>query len=208
MTITVRGQPPGRAGVTWLLRRRQVAERGSDLLERKLRILLAEEQDYALRVGRTRQRWEQACADLELWLLRSAIVSGERGLRLATDGAPATIEIEWRLTMGVRYPAQAVGGMSATGGFAPDNSALHYATSAAQDALDAGIEHAAASAALAAITAEIAATRRQLRALQRMWLPRLETALAHVSVQLYDIEHDEHVRLRWAADATRGRRLR
>ena len=209
MTTMVRGQPPGRAGLPWLVRRQVVAERGSDLLERKLRILLAEEQDYALRVARTREEWERAVAALDAWMLRSALLSGERGVRLATDGADAVIEVDWRLTMGVRYPAAATAELPGSpGGFLPDNTALHHAATAAQVAVRAGVEHAVASTAQAAITAEIASTRRQLRALQRRWLPRLEDARAHLLIQLDDLEHDEHVRLRWAADPTRAGRQR
>ncbi len=209
MTTTLRGQPPGRAGLPWLVQREGVASRGSDLLERKLRILLAEEQAYTLRAQRTGEAWEQAAADLERWMLRSALISGERGLRLATDGAAAGIEIDWRLTMGVRYPASATCQLPETpGGFTPDNTALRHACPAARDAVRAGIEHAVATAALAAITTEIAATRRQLRALQRRWLPRLESARSRLMIQLDDLEHDEHVRLRWAADTTRGRQRR
>jgi len=209
MTSTVRGQPPGRAGLPWLVRRQSVATRGSDLLERKLRILLAEEQDYALRAARTKDEWEQAVVELETWMLRSALLSGERGVRMATDGADAVIEIDWRLTMGVRYPAAATCEVPTTpGGFLPDNTALHHASTAAQVAVHAGVEHAVATTALAAITAEIASTRRQLRALQRRWLPRLDEARAHLLIQLDELEHDEHVRLRWAADPTRAGRQR
>ncbi len=209
MSTTLRGQPPGRAGLPWLVQRQSLATRGSDLLERKLRILLAEEQAYALRSERTRAAWEQACADLERWMLRSALISGERAVRLATDGADATIEVDWRLTMGVRYPAGATCELpDAPGGFAPDNTALQRAGPAARDAVRTGMEHAVAAAALAAITAEIRATRRQLRALQRRWLPRLEEARTQLLIQLDDLEHDEHIRLRWAADTTRGRQRR
>ena len=205
MTANVRGQPPGRAGLPWLVRRQAVATRGSDLLERKLRILLAEEQDYALRAKRTQDAWERAAAELEVWMLRSALLSGERGVRLATDGAHATIDVDWRLTMGVRYPAQAACHMpGGPGGFAPDNTALRHATAAAEASVRAAVEHAVASAALAAITAEIAATRRQLRALQRRWLPRIAAARSRLLIQLDDLEHDEHIRLRWAADPTRA----
>ncbi len=205
MTTKLHGQPPGRAGLTWLVRREAVAARGSDLLERKLRILLAEEVNYALRAERTRTDWERTVADLEAWMLRSALLSGERGLRLATDGADAHVEVDWRLTMGVRYPAGADCTLpTATAGFQPDNAALHRATAAAQEAVRAGVEHAVATAALAAISAEIAGTRRQLRALQRRWLPRLDEARARLLIQLDEYEHDEHVRLRWAADSIRA----
>jgi V/A-type H+-transporting ATPase subunit D len=206
---TLRGLPPGRAGMPWLARRRAVAARGSDLLERKLRILRAEEQNYALRAERTASAWEAEARELERWMLRSALLSGERGVRLATDGADAVAEIDWRLTMGVRYPADATCVLpEGLGGFTPDNTALHHAAAAARRAVRAGVDHAVATAALAAIRAEIDSTRRQLRALEQRWLPRLESARARLMIQLDDLEHDEHVRLRWAADSARTGRTR
>ena len=208
MTSGVRGQPPGRAGLPWLARRRAMATRGSDLLERKLRILLAEEQDYALRAERTEAEWSAAARDLEVWMLRSALISGERAVRLATDGATAQVEVDWRLTMGVRYPADATCTAPAAGGFQPDNSALHAASEAADRAVRSAVDHAVASSALAAIRTEITATRRQLRALEQRWLPRLDAAQSRLLIQLDDLEHDEHVRLRWAADAARTGRAR
>jgi V/A-type H+-transporting ATPase subunit D len=206
MTTRIRGLPPGRAGLPWLARRRAMAERGSDLLERKLRILRAEEQDYALRAERTGAEWEESVRQLDRWMLRSAVLSGERGLRLATDGADAEVDVDWRLTMGVRYPADAFCRAPGPGGFQPDNSALHGAAEAAQRVVRAAVDHAVATAALAAIRTEIRSTRRQLRALDQRWLPRLEAAQAQLMIQLDDVEHDEHVRLRWAAVPARGAR--
>ena len=209
MTTRIRGLPPGRAGLPWLARRRVVAARGSDLLERKLRILVAEEQDYALRAERTSALWEQAVGELDRWMLQSALLSGERGLRLATDGADAEALVDWHVTMGVRYPAQATCALpSRPGGFRPDNTALHHAAAAAHRAVETAVDHAVATAALTAIRAEIASTRRQLRALEQRWLPRLDAARDRLLIQLDDMEHDEHVRLRWTADATRSGRAR
>ena len=60
MTTALRGLPPGRAGRLWLQRRLDVATRGGDLLEQKLRILVAEEEAYTLQSERTRAAWESA----------------------------------------------------------------------------------------------------------------------------------------------------
>jgi V/A-type H+/Na+-transporting ATPase subunit D len=210
MATGLRGQPPGRAGLTWLVRRRDVATRGGDLLERKLRILLAEEEDYVLQAERTAAEWDLAVADLQRWMLRSALISGQRGTRLAGDGAHGQVEVTWTLTMGVRYPSSATwwAPERPAGAFPPDNSALRQARPAAQRATRAGVDHAVAEAALDAVRAEIATTRRQLRALRERWIPRLESAHSGLVVALDDQEHDEHVRLRWAADPTSAGRAR
>jgi V/A-type H+-transporting ATPase subunit D len=203
----IRGLPPGRAGLAWLARRRLVATRGADLLERKLRILLAEEQDYALLAERTRAEWEQAVRELEALMLRSALLSGERGLRHATDGTTAEAEVEWRLTMGVRYPAAATCTLPRPLAVPlADNAALPLARPAAEQAARAAVDHAVASRALTAIRSEIASTRRQLRALEQRWLPRLDAAHAGLLIQLDEQEHEEHIRMRWAADPARSGR--
>ena len=61
----VRGLPPGPRGAHLAGPAARRRERGADLLERKLRILLAEEKDYALQAERTRAEWARAVGDLE-----------------------------------------------------------------------------------------------------------------------------------------------
>ncbi len=210
MTAKLRGLPPGRAGRMWLRRRLVVAVRGGDLLEQKLRILVSEEQSFALQAEQTQTEWVAAVRDLERWVLRATLLSGARGLRLADDRGAAEVEIGWRLTMGVRYPAEASFQLPQRDGGrpTPDNSALLEAVGAAERAVRAGVAHAVASAALAAVQEEISSTRRQLRAVRERWIPRLESARTALTVALDDQEHDEGVRLRWAADRARGRKVR
>jgi V/A-type H+-transporting ATPase subunit D len=208
MTTRLRGLPPGRAGRMWLARRLDVATRGGDLLEQKLRILLSEEQDFALRAAHARVAWESAVAELDRWTLRSALLSGERAVRLASDGDAASVDITWRLTMGVHYPAAAACTIPEPGGsaFTPDNSAVAQATAAAARVAVSGADCAVAETALASVRSEARATRRKLRALRERWIPRLAAAQTTLLLALDDEEHDEHVRLRWAATPTGDRR--
>jgi V/A-type H+-transporting ATPase subunit D len=194
----------------WLTRRLAVATRGGDLLENKLRILLAEQQNFALMAERTGAQWEATVVELEDWMMRSALLSGERGVRLASDGADAHVDIAWRLTMGVRYPAEAVTEipLRQAPAFAPDNTALRHASAAAERAVTAGVDHAIATTALAAVGAEISSTRRQMRAIRERWIPRLQHELSALGRRLDDEEHDEHLRLRWAADPSLPGRAR
>jgi V/A-type H+/Na+-transporting ATPase subunit D len=210
MTAKLRGLPPGRAGRVWLRRRLVVAERGADLLERKLRILVGEEQSFALLAERTNTEWDDAVRELELWTLRASLLSGARGLRLASDSEDAEVEVAWRLTMGVRYPARSTCQLPRrpASRAVPDNTALVHAVVAAERAVRAGVDHAVAVAALAAMREEITSTRRQLRAVRDRWIPRLEAAHRAVTVTLEDQEHDEGIRLRWAAGLTPRRAVR
>lgn len=210
MSATVHGQPPGRAGRMWLDRRIAVATRGGNLLEQKLRILLDLQERFALLAERTQVEWEQAVRDLEVWTTRAGLVSGQRGLRMAGAADPAQVHVVWNLTMGVRHPADATcvlpEGLPTDA--VPDSAALLQARQAARRVVRAGVDQAVAGTALDAVRAEIVTTRRQLRAVQTRWLPRLEEARRVLGMALDDQEHDEALRLRWSADASLGRGAR
>lgn len=210
MTAPVHGQPPGRAGRMWLDRRIAVATRGGSLLEQKLRILLDLQERYALLTERTQVEWVEAVRELDLWTTRAGLVSGQRGLRMACDGDPAQVDVAWHLTMGVRHPSDASVALpeGRPTDAVPDSAALLAAREAARRAVRAGVDQAVAGTALAAVRAEIVATRRQLRAVQTRWLPRLEEARRVLGMALDDQERDEALRLRWSADADRGRMAR
>lgn len=201
MSGRVRGQPAGRAGRVWLQRRVAVARRGAALLDLKLRILGREEQRFALRSQRTGAEWDQACRAAETWLLRGALLSGERAIRLSDDVPAADVSVRWTTTMGVRHPIEAtVRRPDRPAGLAvPDNAALVAAVAAYEAALSAGVAHAAATAALRAVQAEVRTTRRRSRALEERWVPRLDAALRELALALEEQEHDDGVRRRWAS---------
>ena len=193
--------PPGRAGRLWLRRRLDVARRGAELLDHKLRILHAERQRLALLVERTGAAWAAASLDADKWLLRACLQGGQRGVRLAATAAPLDMDVTWTRSMGVRYPAEATFAAARPDpGEAPaGNAALVTAREAHRAAVDAAVRHAVAEGAARVVAAEEAATRRRLRAIEERWVPRLEEALAGVELALEEREHAEGVRLRWAA---------
>ena len=61
------------------------------------------------------------------------------------------------------------------------------------------VGHAAAAGALRAVEAEALATRYRLRAVKNRWIPRLEQALADVTLALEEQELADSARLRLAA---------
>jgi V/A-type H+/Na+-transporting ATPase subunit D len=189
--------PPGRAGRLWLVRRLSVARRGADLLDRKHRILLAETSRLADAAARTAAEWERRCADAERWLLRAAMLGGERAVRLAADGSAADVTVSYGITMGVRHPDGATCRVPASATW--DGPALAAAREAHGRALEAAVRHAAAAAALRAVEAETLATRYRLRAVRDRWIPRLEQALAEVTLALEEQELADSARLRLAA---------
>jgi V/A-type H+-transporting ATPase subunit D len=195
--------PPGRAGRLWLTRRLQVARRGADLLDRKLQILQAELARRRATAAQTATEWDRCCADAERWLLRASLLGGQRAVRLAADGQAADVTISYQVTMGVRHPADTTCRIPVPVTW--DGPALAATRQAHGAALTAAVRHAAAAEALRVIEAETLATRYQLRAIRDRWIPRLEQALAEVTVALEEQELADAARLR-LAKAPRSRK--
>lgn len=199
----LRRVPPGRAGQIWLQHRLAVAERGAELLDEKLRILHGEAQRLALLTERTGAAWSAAHREAETWLLRAAVLVGERGLRLAAPPASTQVTLTWTHAMGATYPAEATLSFPTAPGTAvpAGSAALVAAARAYRRAADAAVQHAVAQAAAAIVAAEEAATRHRLRALTTHWIPRLSGVLADTQLALEEQEHADALRLRWAQHA-------
>ncbi|MET9392911.1 V-type ATP synthase subunit D [Streptomyces sp. NPDC006624] len=197
--------PPGRAGRMRLSRSLEVARRGADLLDQKLRILRTAHDRLLREDAAARDRWHARLAEAETWLRRGLLLSGEDALDTPPAAPRATVEVHWTSTMGVRHP----GAVSCTvPERAPDgppaaNTALLRAEAAYAEAVRAAAESAAAGEAARAVGAETRTTRRRLRALRRQWIPRLESALARVDAMLEQAEHEDAVRRRWASESRR-----
>lgn len=193
--------PPGRAGRPWLVHRLAVARRGADVLDDKRRGLLRERARFAEVVDEAREAWEHAVREAEAWLQRALLISGQRALELAAFHVPerAEVDVTWRRSLGVSYPSDAdvrlppTPDLVAPGG----SSALPRAAAAYGRAVEAGLRFAAARSALDRVEAELAATTRRLRALERRWIPAHEEALAALALALDETEREDALRTRW-----------
>jgi len=174
-----------------------VARRGAELLDRKLRILREETRRLRDVAAQTAADWDRCCADAERWLLRASMLGGERAIRLAGGGPAADVTISYGFTMGVRYPDGAACRIPAPDEW--EGPALAAAREAHGRALEAAVRHAAAAEALRVVEAEMLATRYRLRAVKNRWIPRLEQALAEVTLALEEQELADSARLRLAA---------
>jgi V/A-type H+/Na+-transporting ATPase subunit D len=194
--------PPGRAGRLWLRRRLIIAQRGVDLLQRKLRILVRDHHRLVSDAERTGRDWAATCADADKWGLRACLADGRRALRPAS---PAQITVRWAETMGLRYPADAT--------LVPPrdpspvcSAALAEAREAAGAALLAAVRHAVAQEAERRVAREITVTRQRIRALRDRWIPRLTTAIEHIDLALDEAERSDAARLlRAGSDRSRDR---
>lgn len=199
--------PPGRAGRSWLRRRLVTAERGREQLDRKLRILFPEQQRLRAQLDRHRAAWVAACAEADRWLVRAALLGGQDGIRDAGTLHPVEVEVAWTTAMGLRYPCDvSLSPVSDDVALPPVNAAIAPAADAYREALRAGVRTAAAEEAVRRLDAEIALTRRRLRALDQRWIPRLRAELVGLELALEQAEQEDTLRLRRAVDTPSGRR--
>jgi V/A-type H+-transporting ATPase subunit D len=198
--------PPGRAGRSWLRRRLSTAERGREQIDRKLRILFPEQQRLRILADRHRAEWVSACAEADRWLLRAALLGGQDGIRDASTLQPVTVEVRWSTAMGLSYPSGAELSPGRDEVCLPvANAAIAPAAEAVRAALQAGVRTAAAEEAVRRLDAEIAVTRRRLRALDKRWLPRLRAELVRLELTLEQSEQEDALRLRRAVATAPGR---
>ncbi|MDF3149514.1 V-type ATP synthase subunit D, partial [Streptomyces sp. T21Q-yed] len=133
MTGTRRRTPPGRAGRLRLRHNLDVAVRGADLLEQKLRILRSEHQRLLHAEEAAGRAWRELLSEAEDWLLRGLLLGGEGALDSAAAGiGPAEVTVHWTVSMGVRHPAgvaTSVPDRPLTAA-APSNTALVHAEAA------------------------------------------------------------------------------
>jgi len=199
--------PPGRAGRMWLRRRLDTAARGRDQLDRKLHILVLEQQRLRIQADRSRAAWATTCEAARTWMLRATLLGGQDAIRNATPPQPVDIEIVWTTAMGLSYPADVR--LVGPGWELPipsANAAVTPTAAAFRAAMRAGVRSAVATEALNRVETEIAATRRRLRALDKRWLPWLKESLVALDLSLEQAEQEDGMRLRRAAAAQPDRR--
>jgi V/A-type H+-transporting ATPase subunit D len=189
--------PPGRAGRLWLQRRLQVAERGAELLDRKLHILRRAVDTQRGVAAQAAADWDRCHAEAQRWLLRASLLGGERAIRVASDGCLADVTIDYSSVMGIRYPSGASCAFPEPATW--DGPVLASTRQAHRVALQAALRHAAADEALRLVEAETLATQYRLRAINDRWIPRLEEALAEVTLAIEEQEIADAARLRLAA---------
>jgi vacuolar-type H+-ATPase subunit D/Vma8 len=200
--------PPGRAGRPWLIHRLAIANRGARVLDDKRLALLRERARLTEVVEESRQAWEAAAREAEIWHRRALLISGRRALALAAFYVtqPAEVRPSWRRSLGTWLPSEPDVKLSAT----PDliapggSSAVRFAASAYGRAVETGARYAAARLALERVEHELASTIRRLRALERRWIPAHEEALAALALALDETEREDALRARWFAELQAG----
>lgn len=191
--------PPGRAGRLWLARRLGTAERGRDQLDRKLRILVQDQQRMRILAERARTEWRTAFREADTWLLRVALLGGQDAVRAAAAPHLVEVDVTWTSAMGLTCPASVeLVGTTGIVDHVDGNAAVAPAAAAFRAALLAGARCAAAEEAVRRLDLEVALTKRRLRALDKRWVPWLQAALQERELVLEQTEQEDGIRARRA----------
>jgi V/A-type H+-transporting ATPase subunit D len=188
-----------RAARLELRARLDLARHAVDLLRNKEEALRREQARLEGHAHITAEQWTRRCGDASGWLLRARALGAGTELDRALDptSTPAQTTIAWQSAMGVVYPGE----VTCIPGTAPaptSTAAIVPTTVAYRAALVAGGQHAAATAALRRLEAELATTRRRRRAIQERLQPRLEAQLHRLDVDLDERDRDAAVRTQLA----------
>ncbi len=196
--------PPGRAGRLWLLRRLEVAGRGTEVLEQKRQTLLRERQKTARALVAAAGAWEEQGRAAAEWNDRALTLAGARRLRLAAlhGAGSAKAHVGWRNALGTMVPDAVHVEFTAERGAVSSGGGAGVALCAAahRSALGAAAAFAAARAADEAVAAELVATTRRLRAIERRWIPEHESALRQLELTLAEHELEDAARARFALE--------
>jgi V/A-type H+/Na+-transporting ATPase subunit D len=193
--------PPGRAGRLWLLGRLAFARRSLELLDRKHQLLLRELAGLARRREEAEDRWRHAAAEADRWAIRAAVLGGDADVALAAASVAglAQVEVPWHNTMGVLHPGDprcALPELPASEAVA-GNGALAPAAAAQRAAIDAGATYAALDRSHRLLHAELRATARRRRGVERRRIPSLASSLHLLELRLEELEREERVVGRW-----------
>lgn len=193
--------PPGRAGRPELLHRLEVARSGADILQDKRHALLVERRRLAGLLPAAEASFVEATRTAAAWHSRALALAGARlvALACARPRAEADVAVRWRNALGAVFPAGAVVSLPRDDEDTATDGAVLVSTAAAhRRALEAAADYAALRVAHDRLAAELAATTRRLRAIERRWIPEHERALRRLELALDESEREDAARVRSA----------
>lgn len=185
-----------------LANRIELAARASALLSSKEEALDRERVRMEGHATRSAAEWERCLGTATRRLVRARMLGASEEIAelIETGGPRAQAATSWHRTMGVAHPGD-VEVHPAMARTLSTTAALRPAADAYREALVAGARHAAIRESLRLLSAELDDTRRRRRAIDHRLRPRLERARHELDLRLDELDRDEALRVRLAADA-------
>jgi V/A-type H+-transporting ATPase subunit D len=184
-----------------LRKRRQIAERGGDLLREKLDALMIEFFQFVREISALRMRSQQLLSDAYSRFSESQVSLGFKKLEEASLGVDDRflLDTKSRNVIGVAIPFVQMN-VEAIDGFPYDmletSAKLDEATAKMVEAVKAVAELSGSKAAIIKLAEAIASTKRRVNCLEFIIIPRMLSTIRYIEMHLQEREREDFFRLK------------
>jgi len=201
MSQILMGIHPTRMELLALRKRRQIAERGGDLLREKLDALMIEFFQFVREISALRMRSQQLLSEAYVQFSESQVSLGFKKLEEASLGVDDRflLDTKSRNVIGVAIPFVQIN-VEAIDGF-PYNmletsAKLDEATAKMVDAVKTVAELSSSQAAIIKLAEAIASTKRRVNCLEFIIIPRMLNTIRYIEMHLQEREREDFFRLK------------
>ncbi|OFX16594.1 hypothetical protein A3K71_06365 [archaeon RBG_16_50_20] len=201
MPELIAGVHPTRMELLTLRKRRNIAERGRDLLREKLDALMIEFFQFVREISTLRAKAQGLLAEAYESFVEAQMAMGYMKLEQTSVGVEDrfTIESKSRNIIGVTIPYIQVNLKPLTGfpyNIYDTSIKLDEATLKMADAIKAIAELSSAEAAVKKLAEAIAATKRRVNSLEYVVIPRMLATIRYIEMHLEEAEREDFFRLK------------
>lgn len=201
MPELIAGVHPTRMELLTLRKRRNIAERGRDLLREKLDALMIEFFQFVREISTLRAKAQGLLAEAYETFVEAQMAMGYMKLEQTSVGVEDrfTIESKSRNIIGVTIPYIQVNVKPLTGfpyNIYDTSIKLDEATLKMADAIKAIAELSSAEAAVKKLAEAIAATKRRVNSLEYVVIPRMLATIRYIEMHLEEAEREDFFRLK------------
>ena len=201
MSQILTGVHPTRMELLALRKRKQIAERGGDLLREKLDALMIEFFQFVREISALRTRSQQLLSDAYLRFSESQVSLGFKKLEESSLGVDDRflLDTKSRNVIGVAIPfvqinVEAIDGVPYN--MLETSAKLDEATAKMVDAVKAVAELSGSQAAITKLAEAIASTKRRVNCLEFIIIPRMLNTIRYIEMHLQEREREDFFRLK------------
>jgi len=201
MSQILTGIHPTRMELLALRKRKQIAERGGDLLREKLDALMIEFFQFVREISALRMRSQQLLSDAYLQFSESQVSLGFTKLEETSLGVDDrfSLDTKSRNVIGVAIPFVQINVKAINGvpyNMLETSAKLDEATAKMVDAVRAVAELSSSQAAIIKLAEAIASTKRRVNCLEFIIIPRMLNTIRYIEMHLQEREREDFFRLK------------
>lgn len=201
MSQILTGVHPTRMELLALRKRKQIAERGGDLLREKLDALMIEFFQFVREISALRTRSQQLLSDAYLRFSESQVSLGFKKLEESSLGVDDRflLDTKSRNVIGVAIPFVQINVETIDGvpyNMLETSAKLDEATAKMVDAVKAVAELSGSQAAITKLAEAIASTKRRVNCLEFIIIPRMLNTIRYIEMHLQEREREDFFRLK------------